>query len=185
MPYDARLAGGRAASHGERLAEDGLVSVMSQTFRALIQSRMRVGMERYAHQYPDADIVLFEPARDDPLIFFSNVFSYADRRRLAEHAWRHTRAELRRRAIELEPVLARHGLSLDHAALADPDRRLIGRPIRREGLAAEAGRLAATLDRLDHALAQGAPVRSRATSRRPSGGGHAGQAETAHARTNS
>lgn len=185
VPYDARLAGGRAASHGERLAEDGLVSVMSQTFRALIQSRMRVGMERYAHQYPDADIVLFEPARDDPLIFFSNVFSYADRRRLAEHAWRHTRAELRRRAIELEPVLARHGLSLDHAALADPDRRLIGTPIRREGLAAEAGRLAATLDRLDHALAQGAPVRSRATSRRPSGGGHAGQAETAHARTNS
>jgi len=87
------------------------VTVLSQTFRSLIHSRMRVGMERYAREYPDADVVLFEPARDDEVIFFANMFSYADRRRLAEHAYRHTLSELRRRADELNPVFASCGIA--------------------------------------------------------------------------
>ena len=116
VPYDAD----RAASAGGkpvRLAERGLVTVLSQTFRALIHSRMRVGMERYAREFPDADVVLFEPAQDDEVIFFANMFSYADRRRLAEHAYRHTLNELRRRADELGPILARHGVELDRSVL--------------------------------------------------------------------
>ena len=175
VPFNARLKSGEAKGSPTRLSDEGLVTVLSQTFRALIQSRMKVGMDRYAHEFPDADIVLFEPARDDAMIFFANVFSYADRRRLAEHAYSHTRAQLRRRADELEPVLARHGVRLDHAALADPDRRLIAAPGRRAtGLAAETRRLEATLGRLDHALAQGAraPARDRIVraGRRADGG---------------
>ncbi len=98
------------------------MTVLSQTFRALIHSRMRVGMERYAKEFPDADVVLFEPAQDDEVIFFANMFSYADRRTLAEHAYRHTLSELRRRAGELAPVLARHGVEIDPSALADEGR---------------------------------------------------------------
>ncbi|MFO1134243.1 MAG: patatin-like phospholipase family protein [Rhodoblastus sp.] len=162
VPFNTRLASGEGRRGPTHLVDEGLATVLSQTFRALIQSRMKVGMDRYAHEFPDADIVLFEPARDDAMIFFANVFSYADRRRLAEHAYSHTRAELRRRAAELEPVLARHGVRLDHAALADPDRRLIAAPGRRAtGLAAETRRLATTLGRLDHALAQGATAPAR------------------------
>ncbi len=107
VPYDADLAarrgGGAAYAH---LADGGLVTVLSQTFRAMIQSRMQVGMDRYARDFPDADVVLFEPASDDAVMFFANMFSYADRRRLAEHAYQHMRAELRRRADELDAVLA-------------------------------------------------------------------------------
>jgi predicted acylesterase/phospholipase RssA len=116
VPYDAELAA-RAGAKPARLAERGLVTVLSQTFRALIHSRMRVGMGRYAKEFPDADVVLFEPAQDDAVMFFAHMFSYADRRRLAEHAYRHTLAELRRRAGELELVLARHGVELDWGVL--------------------------------------------------------------------
>jgi NTE family protein len=112
VPYDADLAV-RSWRKPRPLAERGLVTVLSQTFRALIYSRMRVGMERYKTEFPDADVVLFEPARDDDVIFFANIFSYADRKRLAEHAYRHTLAELGRRAGELEPVLARHGVTIN------------------------------------------------------------------------
>jgi len=80
-------------------------------------SRMRVGMGRYAKEFPDADVVLFEPAQDDEVIFFANMFSYADRRTLADHAYRHTLSELRRRSGELGPILARHGVELDRSAL--------------------------------------------------------------------
>ncbi len=117
VPFDADLATQAQGARPAPLADRGLVTVLSQTFRALIYSRMKVGMERYAREFPDADVVLFEPARDDEVIFFANIFSYSDRKRLAEHAYRHTLSELRRRAAELEPILARHGVSIDHAAL--------------------------------------------------------------------
>src|SRR5271166_4414433 len=119
VPYDAELAARRGAKP-VHLADRGLVTVLSQTFRALIHSRMQVGMDRYAKEFPDADVVLFEPAQDDPVIFFANVFRYADRKTLAEHAYRHTLAELKRRADELAPILRRHGVELDHAALDAP-----------------------------------------------------------------
>ncbi|HKI14311.1 MAG TPA: patatin-like phospholipase family protein [Roseiarcus sp.] len=118
VPYDAD----RAASAGAkpvRLADRGLLTVLSQTFRALIHSRMRVGVGRYAKEFPDADVVLFEPAQDDEVIFFANMFSYADRRTLADHAYRHTLAELKRRTGELGPILARHGVEIDRSALQD------------------------------------------------------------------
>ena len=44
-----------------RLNQGGLPLVLGQTFRAIIHSRMKVGMEKYARQYPDAAIMLFEP----------------------------------------------------------------------------------------------------------------------------
>jgi hypothetical protein len=49
-------------------------------------------------------------------MFFVNMFSYADRHRLAAHAYR-TLAELMRRTGKLEPVPARHGVELDRAVL--------------------------------------------------------------------
>ena len=149
-PYDADLAA-KAGKPPRPLAERGLVTVLSQTFRALIHSRMRVGMNRYAKEFPDADVVLFEPARDDEVIFFANVFRYADRKRLAEHAYRHTLAELERRSDELEPILARHGVAIDRAALkgSPPQGVKAGRSGR---LWASLSPLERTLDELEKAL---------------------------------
>ncbi|MGO9171561.1 MAG: patatin-like phospholipase family protein [Rhodomicrobium sp.] len=123
VPYKADPPAGRDGT--ESLANGGLLAVLSQTFRSLIHSRMKVGMERYRHIYPGADIVLIEPRQDDGEMFFVNVFSYADRRRLCEHAYQQTRADLLRRAGVLKPILARHGLILDEAVLRDPKRTLL------------------------------------------------------------
>jgi hypothetical protein len=124
VPFNADLAEHR--THRKRIspAERGLPSILSQSLRSLINSRMQVGMGRYGKEFPDADIVLFEPSRGDTEMFFTNIFSYGGRRRLSEHAYRMTRAELRRRAEELNPILARHGIQLDQSILADRTRRL-------------------------------------------------------------
>ena len=42
---------------------------------------------------------------------------------VAEHAYQHMRAELRRRADELDRILQRHGMSLERAVLDDDKRR--------------------------------------------------------------
>ncbi len=110
------------------LARKGMPTVLSQTFRTLIQSRMQVGMADYPEGFPKSDILLFEPDRNDERMFFLNVFKYRDRERLTEHAYQRTRADLRRGGRALEKILKRHGLALDHAVLDDAKRRLIGPP---------------------------------------------------------
>ena len=128
--YDAKRAalGGKRAS--ARLVEGGLPVVLSQTFRAVIQSRLAVGISKYRTQYRDADVVLFQPDADDGEAFFANLFGYAARRRVCANAYERTRADLLRRAEELGPVLERHGLRLRPEAhgvrpqaLPPPERR--------------------------------------------------------------
>lgn len=120
VPFDAS----RSVEDPEsvRLAGKGLPVVLSQAFRALIHSRMEVGMGRYDDLYPDKDVVLFEPKREDTLMFFSNPFSYANRRRVCEHAYQSTRQDLWRRRKVIAPVLERHGITLNTQVLRDRGR---------------------------------------------------------------
>ncbi len=160
VPFDAELAARRNAREREALNDGGLPVVLSQTFRAIIHSRMRVGMDRYKHQYSDADVVLFEPTRDDAEMFFTNVFSYRDRRRLCEHAYQRTRVDLYRRRHELRPILERHGLDLDLVVLKDHRRSLItpSRHRARVSLDKTTHALGASLDELQHWLESRMPA---------------------------
>ena len=124
VPYDARLAAEKGRGRHRKLVEGGLPVVLSQTFRAIIHSRMTVGISKYRSQYRDADVVLFEPDADDSEIFFTNILSYGTRQRVCELAYQRTRRDLLRRRFELEPVLRRHGLALRLDVLRDAGRRL-------------------------------------------------------------
>jgi NTE family protein len=124
VPFDASAAGHRGPIHVHKLNTGGLPLVLSQTFRAIIHSRMRVGMEKYRTQYPDADVLLFEPDREDADMFFANIFSYSQRKRLCALAYAKTRANLLLRAEAMAPVLKRHGLALRLERLADASRRV-------------------------------------------------------------
>jgi predicted acylesterase/phospholipase RssA len=124
VPYDASAAGRRGRITFAKLGHGGLPLVLSQTFRAIIHSRMKVGMEKYARQYPGASVLLFEPDREDAQVFFANLFSYRQRKRTCALAFNKTRRNLAARAEELEPVLARHGIALRRDRLADEHRHV-------------------------------------------------------------
>ncbi|MGM9425834.1 patatin-like phospholipase family protein [Hydrogenophaga sp. MI9] len=148
VPFHA----GTGSEHIPSLVEGGLPAVMSQTFRSMIHSRLALGFKHYERAYPDTDIVLIEPDQRDAELFFANTFSYRQRRQLAEHAFQQTRRLLRDRAKTLGPTLARHGITLDEAALRDPDRRLLPvEPVRRE---TALDRLRGTLDTLERRYQQ-------------------------------
>jgi predicted acylesterase/phospholipase RssA len=135
------------------LTHGGLPTVLSQTFRALIQSRMQVGMRTYKQDYPHTDVLLFEPDRGDDDLFFKNVFRYTDRERLVEHAYRRTRRDLLANADRLKRLLGRHGIQLRLDVLEDPRRTfqhaVRERQRRRQPLT---GELHVVLDRLESAL---------------------------------
>ena len=124
VPFDARLskAAGAPRQVG-RLVEGGLPVVLSQTFRALIHSRLQVGMQKYDSEYPNSDVVMFEPNSDDAKMFFTNVFSFSGRHWVCEHAYQTTRQDLLARREELEPILARHGIRMRIDLLQDRSRR--------------------------------------------------------------
>lgn len=148
------------------LEKRGLPTVLSQTFRTLIHSRLTVGINAYETRYKGADVVLFEPSRDDERMFFTNIFSFSARRKVAAHAYRSIRRDLLARADQLEPRLARHGLRLRRAILEDQERDLwevVGLPEEREGhrpAHATIERLERDLGRVERLLDQPAPRRS-------------------------
>jgi predicted acylesterase/phospholipase RssA len=159
VPYHSDAAQRHPAAPA-RLVQGGLPAVLGQTFRALIHSRMQAGMQRYATEYKHADVLLFEPDRQDAEMFVTNIFSYASRGRLAEHAYQRTRKELLERHHELAPILARHGIELDLEAITDADRRLVRatRRRRRPSTAMRAThRLDKTLDDLARWLRHASP----------------------------
>jgi len=134
------------------MVQGGLPLVLSQTFRALIQSRMQIGIGKYATEYPKSSILLVEPNRSDERMFFTNMFSYSSRSELAEHAYRTTRAELLARAEDLEKFLAPYDMQPNREALSDE--RSLFASLRRESayLAPLGNNLARSLDRLDRVL---------------------------------
>lgn len=145
VPFDASRSKKRRRAN---LADDGLPAVLGQTFRALISSRMQVGMASYRSRYPRADVLLFEPDRGDERLFFANVFRYSDRRRLVEHVYQSTRRDLLAQSAGLSRVLRRHGLELNTRILADRKRRFSTAASQQRGHARHAAQ------RLDHGLQQ-------------------------------
>ena len=137
-----------------RIADGGLPGVLSQTLRTMLQSRMQVGLARYAQQYPDIDQLVFEPNAADRELFYTNVFSFSARRRISQLAYRNTLADLRKRRATLEPVLARHGIRLREDVIADRPRSILAHlppAVRRTEATA---RLDRALDDVAHALAR-------------------------------
>ena len=147
VPYNARQ------SHpAGKLAQGGLLSVLSQTLRAIIHSRVEIGMANYGVTYPGTDILLVEPSQQDAEMFFTNLFSYNSRRRMCENAYQQTRMMLWQCRRELAPKLQRHGLRLKLSVLRDSSLTLVKSPVPeredRFGLAA----LHKTLDNLERQL---------------------------------
>lgn len=137
-----------------RVVDGGLPSVLSQTFRSMIHSRMELGMKHYAHSYPNTDIVLIEPDHRDPELYLANTFSYAQRRQLAEHAYQQTRSLLRSRKTGLSKTFARHGISLNHEVLDDPKRHLCAPPKAHSRLGRAIATLQEVMDDLSDTVAQ-------------------------------
>jgi predicted acylesterase/phospholipase RssA len=174
VPFDAEIAQRRSGGKPISLVEGGLPTVIAQTFRSIIHSRLVVGMSRYKTEFPGADVVLFEPSRGDTDLFFTNVFSYAERERLSEHAYQRTRAQLLQRYDELAPVFARHGVSIRRSVLMDTQRTLHDKTKRIEGsarssLMGAATHLDQTLRRLENTLDAHETTTPKSGSRRHAG----------------
>ncbi len=165
VPVNVQLEQKIKSLRAESLVEHGLPSVLSQTFRAIVDSRMKTGFKKYAHTHPGADLLLVEPEYEETDLFFSNIFSFANRHEVAERAYQATRAHLRARADDLAPMLERHGLRLRRDVLDDPRRTLFD-----EGADPSPPARTRFFERTDHVLARLDRVLDRVTEEHGSTG---------------
>ena len=155
VPFDARPA--RPQANQRKLlglAARGLPAVLSQTLRTLLQSRMQIGMEKYPHQFPDIDQLVFEPNAQDGELFFTNLFSFSARHRVCQLAYRNTLADLRERADVLRPMLAAHGIALRDEVINDRHRSILDRLDVVPRMTETTARLRRALDDVDKVVAR-------------------------------
>ena len=144
VPYNSRGSASMRHAPG-KLSSGGLLDVLSQTLRSILHSRIASGMASYEKSHPRVDILLFQPNQDDAELFFTNIFSYSNRRRMCEQAYQNTRLMLLERRAEIAPKLGRHGLKLKLGVLRDTSLSLVQQAPSRRALA----RLRQSLDDLE------------------------------------
>ncbi len=119
VPVDTVRAVEAGIMKKPNLVDWGLPTVLSQTFRTLVHSRLEAGMASYESKFKGADVVLVKPRRDDYLMFFTNIFGFSERRAVCEYAYEATRRDLLERYDELAPLFARHGITLRRDVLEE------------------------------------------------------------------
>lgn len=127
-----------------------LPTILSQTLRTLIRSRMAVGLEKYSATYPKAHVWLLEPKSSDASIFMTSMFSLKGRRNICELAYQQTREDLLQQRHQLTPILARCGLRLRNSLLEKQAPDLVGKTPRKRPRKPQT--LDAAAMRLKHAL---------------------------------
>jgi NTE family protein len=160
VPYLNDTAGGPLRGH---LSNRGVTWVLDQAMRIMLHGRMQYGLERYRREYPDVDILLIEPTRDDVRMFGYNIMRYSARRVVAEHGYHTTLAYFRRNPGRYRRLFAKHGI-----VMADP-RRIPDVPSRHPHQSDLARALDSSLERLESRLAdrrrRPGPPTPRATGR--------------------
>jgi NTE family protein len=144
VPYLNDTAGGPLRGH---LSNRGVTWVLDQAMRIMLHGRMQYGLERYRREYPDVDILLIEPTRDDVRMFGYNIMRYSARRVVAEHGYHTTLAYFRRNPGRYRRLFAKHGI-----VMADP-RRIPDVPSRHPHQSDLARALDSSLERLESRLA--------------------------------
>jgi NTE family protein len=119
VPVDTRGTVEAGLMSRGKLFDHGLPAVLSQTFRTVIHSRLEVGLASYATKFKGADVVVFKPRPDDHKMFFTNIFSFSERRAVCEYSYDSVRRDLLARYDELAPLFARHGLTLRRDVLEE------------------------------------------------------------------
>ncbi len=124
VPIDTGAAVRAGTMRPGALTQSGMPSLLLQAYRTMVSSRMHQGVAQYARDYPDKDLMLFEPAGAEAELLSANVFSFQSRRMICEHAYQMTRRDLLARADNLEPQLARYGIRLRRDRLEDEQRTI-------------------------------------------------------------
>jgi predicted acylesterase/phospholipase RssA len=104
---------------GKFISEKGAQAVLSQFMRISMRSGLAYHIKQLRRRYPDIDIILIEPRRDDFEMAFYNVMRYSARVTIAQHGYESVTLDLENQYHEFKAILARHGIPITRRLVAE------------------------------------------------------------------
>ncbi|MBM4370586.1 MAG: patatin-like phospholipase family protein [Deltaproteobacteria bacterium] len=115
----------RLVPNFESLAEMGLVTVLNQSVRTMIHSRLALGIEEMRNDPSfQGDVLVVEPAEDDAEFFSMNPLAFWKRAEAARRGYRSAKLDFERSFLRLRSLLAPYGLEIDLTRLEEIDEEL-------------------------------------------------------------
>ncbi len=103
-----------------KVADLGLNFSWEQSRRIEAKENIENAIENYRYKYPKVEIVLFEPGRDESLLFFQNPMSMMARNHIMAYGYTTTLNQLKSRFSELLPIFKRKGVAISDENLDCP-----------------------------------------------------------------
>ncbi len=108
------------SSDRQSLADLGLGAVLNQAFRAMLHSRLRLGIDKLRlDQNFHGDCILIEPAETDSRFFDINPLAFWKRAESAAHGYQSVKTSIERHSGQLTKILAAYGIELELEGMED------------------------------------------------------------------
>lgn len=103
-----RLISGRTAY----LSQKGVVDILSQTLRIILQKRIDDVFGNLTERYPDVDFIVIQPEREDATLFSYNVMRYSTKIILARYGFLNTRRQIENNFEDLKNRFLRYDIRI-------------------------------------------------------------------------
>lgn len=103
---------------GQPLADSGLFTVLNQSLRTLMHSRLQYGLRQY-QENPDfrGDILVIEPKETELHFFQMNAIAYWERLRAAQWGYLSVTESIEQHYDLIKPILERYGIAITRRAV--------------------------------------------------------------------
>lgn len=119
VPYlhDSRYLLRSFDSDIRHVSQGGLGRLVAQVFRILAHSQLEKELELVKVKYPNVDVLVIEPRRDDEHLFVFNLMDYDAREQLARDAFEQVAVDLVTHFPQLKKLLGRAGIGVSKREL--------------------------------------------------------------------
>lgn len=110
---------------GRRLADNGIITILSQIFRTVFHTRLHHMIEQYASD-PDfkGDIILVEPSSSDMAFFELNPLIFSNRLKAARLGFESVQKSVGNRYDEVAEIFAKYGVHMSNKSVDVDAKRL-------------------------------------------------------------
>lgn len=121
VPYlhDARYLLRGFDSPIRHVSEGGLARLVAQVFRIMAQAQLEKELQLLTLEYPDVDVLLVEPHRNEEHLFVFNLMDYNAREQMAKDAFEMVAVDLVTHFPTLKRLFADHGIDVHKEGLLD------------------------------------------------------------------
>jgi NTE family protein len=125
------MRGGRLVD-GSTLSDRGLFAVMNQVFRAMLHSRLHLGLQQYREDPRfQGDILLIEPGDSDETFFRMFPLDFTARQKAAKHGYASVARSIAEHRETLTKVLKPYRVELHESPTGEGFSQILGEEAKR------------------------------------------------------